>query len=288
MNVAILGAKGMLGMDLTKVLDQHKVSVLDIGHGDITKPKQLREILTAFAPQVVVNCAAFTNVDDCEEKESLANQVNGYAVGDVAEICKDISAAFVHVSTDYVFDGSQEGGYYEDDKPNPINAYGRSKLIAEQLLQGKEVEGRKIDTEGLRWYVVRLCWLYGEHGGNFADTMVEHMNRNKEVRVVSDQWGKPTWTLDAAKQLKLIIETLPNSGVYHVSNEGSCSRYEWIEKIKEILNKESVSVLSALSSEFKTKAKRPRHSALMNTKLPPMRHWEIALENYLSPDDTML
>lgn len=287
MDIAILGAKGMLGMDLTNVLDQHNVSVLDVGRGDITKPRELREILTAFAPQVVVNCAAFTQVDDCEEKQSIVNQVNGFAVADVAEICKDVSAAFIHVSTDYVFDGTQKDGYYEDDTPNPINAYGRSKCIAEELLQGKEVDGRKLDTTGLKWYIVRLCWLYGEYGGNFVDTMVEQMNRNKELRIVTDQWGKPTWTRDAAIQLKLIIETLPHPGIYHVSNEGVCNRYEWVEKIKEILGKNDVSLLPAQSSEFKTAAKRPQYSALMNTKLPPMRHWEAALRNYLSPEDPL-
>ena len=281
MNIAILGAKGMLGTDLSTVLQQHTLTLLDIGYGDITKPHELPEILTEKQPHVVINCAAFTRVDDCEEQKELAIRINGLAVADIAEICKDINAACIHISTDYVFDGAHENGYFEDDIPSPINAYGYSKLVGERILQGEEIEGRKIDPTGLKWYIVRLCWLYGKHGKNFVDTMIDIMKKNQEVKIVTDQWGKPTWTMDAARQIKLITETLPESGIYHVSNEGVTNRFEWVSKIKEILGLAPV-LIETKSSVFPTLAKRPMYSPLVNTKLPPMRSWDKALEEYLN------
>ncbi len=281
MNIAILGAKGMLGNDLATVLQQHTLTLLDIGYGDITKPHELREILTEKEPHVVINCAAFTRVDDCEDQKELAIRINGLAVADIAEICKDIHAACIHISTDYVFDGTHQHGYFEDDVPTPINAYGYSKLVGERILQGEEIEGRKIDLMGLKWYIVRLCWLYGTHGKNFVDTMIDIMKKNQEVKVVTDQWGKPTWTMDAARQIKLIAETLPAPGIYHVSNEGVANRFEWVSKIKEVLGLGSI-LIETKSSAFPTPAKRPMYSPLVNTKLPPMRSWDKALEEYLS------
>lgn len=281
MNIALLGAKGMLGQDMTRVLEKHTLTLLDIGYGDITKPQELREILTEKQPHVVINCAAFTKVDECEDQKELAVRINGLAVADIAEICRDIHAALIHISTDYVFDGTHENGYFEDDIPHPINAYGYSKLVAEKLLQGEEIEGKKIDTAELKWYIVRLCWLYGKNGKNFVDTMIDVMKRNQEVKVVTDQWGKPTWTMDAARQLQLIAETLPTPGIYHISNEGVTNRFEWISKIKTILGLPAT-LIETHSSAFPTPAKRPMYSPLVNTKLPPMRSWDKALEEYLN------
>jgi len=271
----------MLGIDLSTVLQQHTLTLLDIGYGDITKSTELREILTLKQPHVVINCAAFTRVDDCESQKELAVRINGLAVADIAEICKDINAALIHISTDYVFDGTHENGYFEDDIPSPINTYGYSKLVGEKILQGEEIEGRKIDTQELKWYIVRLCWLYGKSGKNFVDTMIEVMKKNQEVKVVTDQWGKPTWTMDAARQIQLIAETLPESGIYHVSNEGIANRFQWVSKIKEVLALHTI-LIEGHSSDFPTPAKRPMYSPLVNTKLPPMRSWDKALEEYLS------
>jgi dTDP-4-dehydrorhamnose reductase len=255
----IIGANGMLGSDLCKVFPE---SVM-ITHKelDITNRDQVMETIQKIKPTFVLNAAAYTNVDDCEENQELAFQVNGYGPGHIAEACSIVGAGLVHFSTDYIFDGTKKS-YIESDIPNPINVYGHSKLIGEN----KIIEN--IDD----YRIIRISWLFGIHGKNFIETMLRLSREMDIVKVVNDQFGKPTYTLDLAKKVKEIIKLDP--GIYHITNDGICSWYEFASTIID-------NTVPCSSEEFPRKAKRPRYSVLVNTKTKQMRHWKEALKDYL-------
>ena len=257
--VLILGASGMLGHDLQKVYP----SAVCRGHElDITDEAATSSFLLDLRPTLVINAAAFTNVDGCEDQQELAFAVNGEGPGYLAAACHEVGATLVHYSTDYVFDGSQES-YRESDLPNPINVYGASKLRGEQAIMA-EMED---------YHIVRTSWLFGHNGPNFVETMLRLSDEMETVRVVNDQFGKPTYTAHlAAKTLEIAKR---ESGMYHITNEGVCSWYEFASAI--IPNVEPCS-----SEEFLRPAKRPKYSVLENTKTSPMRPWQDALKDYLN------
>jgi dTDP-4-dehydrorhamnose reductase len=178
----------------------------------------------------------------------------------------------VHFSTDYVFDGSKKEGYVEGDKPSPINAYGRSKLAGEKAIQESELGN---------WHIIRTAWLYGEHGKNFVDTMLSLSKKRESIKVVDDQFGSPTNAVDLAKAIRELIESKAESGIYHRTNKGVTS---WYEYAKEIFNAFHVKadVLACSSDEFPRPAKRPKYSILKSTKLPEMNSWQQALQDYQS------
>ncbi|HHV23063.1 MAG: dTDP-4-dehydrorhamnose reductase [Methanosarcina sp.] len=255
----IIGASGMLGSDLCKVFpDAVKLAHQDL---DITDRKQVIESILKIKPDVVINAAAYTNVDGCEDNRELTFQVNGYGPGHIAEACSKVGAVLVHFSTDYVFDGSKKE-YVESDIPNPINVYGHSKLLGE----------KKIIENMDDYRIVRISWLFGIHGKNFVETMLKLSREKDTVRVVNDQFGKPTYTMDLATKIKEVIELEP--GIYHITNDGVCSCYEFASSIID-------NAIPCTSEEFPRKAKRPKYSVLVNTKTELMRHWKEALEAYL-------
>ncbi|KAF5049550.1 dTDP-4-dehydrorhamnose reductase [anaerobic digester metagenome] len=255
----IIGASGMLGSDLCKVFpDAVKLTHHDL---DITDREQVIESILKIKPDVVINAAAYTNVDGCEDNKELAFQVNGYGPGYIAEACARAGAKLVHFSTDYVFDGSKKE-YVESDIPDPINVYGDSKLLGE----------KKIIENMDDYRIVRISWLFGIHGKNFVETMLKLSGEMDTVKVVNDQFGKPTYTMDLASKVKEIIELDP--GIYHITNDGICSWYEFASSIID-------NVIPCTSEEFPRKAKRPKYSVLVNTKTGPMRHWKEALKDYL-------
>ncbi|OEU44204.1 dTDP-4-dehydrorhamnose reductase [Methanosarcina sp. Ant1] len=255
----IIGASGMLGSDLCKVFPEAvKLTHKEL---DITNRENVIDCIRKIKPDIVVNAAAYTDVDGCEDRQELAFQVNGYGPGHIAEACSIIGAKLVHFSTDYVFDGSRKE-YVESDVPNPINVYGYSKLHGEN----KIIEN--IDD----YRIIRISWLFGVHGKNFVETMLRLSREMDTVKVVNDQFGKPTYTMDLANKVKEIIELDP--GIYHITNEGICSWYEFASDIID-------NVIPCTSEEFPRKAKRPRYSVLANTKTEPMRHWKEALKDYL-------
>lgn len=255
----IIGSNGMLGSDLCKVFpDAVKLTHHDL---DITDREQVIESILKIKPDVVINAAAYTNVDGCEDNKELAFQVNGYGPGYIAKACARAGAALVHFSTDYVFDGSKKE-YIESDIPNPINVYGDSKLLGE----------KKIVENMDDYRIVRISWLFGIHGKNFVETMIKLSGEMDTVKVVNDQFGKPTYTMDLANKVKEIIELDP--GIYHITNDGICSWYEFASSIID-------NVVPCTSEEFQRKAKRPKYSVLVNTKTEPMRHWREALTDYL-------
>lgn len=255
----IIGASGMLGSDLCKVFpDAVKVTHKDL---DITNRMKVINYIQDIRPDVVINSAAYTNVDGCEDNKELAFEVNGYGPGYIAEVCAKVNAKLVHFSTDYVFDGSNKE-YMESDTPNPINIYGHSKLLGE----------KKIIENMDDYRIVRISWLFGTHGKNFVETMLKLSREMDNVKVVNDQFGKPTYTKDLATKIKEIIQLDP--AIYHITNNGICSWYEFASFIID-------NVTPCASEELSRKAKRPKYSVLKNTKTEPMRHWKEALIDYL-------
>jgi dTDP-4-dehydrorhamnose reductase len=272
----------MLGHDLMEAFHDEDFIAYAKEDLDITNKEDVFERLITVAPDVVINATGFTNVDEAESMEERANMINGYAVGVLARACREIGATFVHFSTDYVFPGVKKGGYGEEDGTGPINAYGRSKLLGEKLLvEEMELQDQTIQNDG-SYFLIRTSWLYGAHGKNFVDTMLKLGNEKEMLKVVNDQHGKPTYTKDLCEQVKWLISTHDYpAGIYHVSNEGATT---WFDFAKEIfrLAKNDIDVIPCTSAEYPRPATRPAYSALVNSKLPPLRNWKEALKEYMS------
>ena len=193
LKLALIGAKGMLAQAILRTVpDCYEVHCYDLPEFNMTDREQVLSTLDSLRPDIVINCAAFTNVDGCETQEDLAVQVNGTAVGFLAEAVRRIDATLVHISTDYVFDGNKREPYLEEDKVAPQSAYGRSKLAGEQALLGSGLE---------KYFIVRTSWLYGPGGNNFVETMIRLAAEREELRVVADQIGSPTYTDDLAEAI---------------------------------------------------------------------------------------
>ena len=221
-------------------------------------------------PNFVINAAAYTDVDGCESNADLAYAINGDAVKILAKACNLTDSVLVHISTDYVFDGRKDG-YGEEDTPNPINIYGKSKHLGERYL----TETAK------KYYLIRTAWLYGKHGKNFVDTILKLAKSRKELEVVNDQRGSPTYTKDLSAAIRHLIDATPAYGIYHLTNDGMCTWFEFACKIIGL--KGLPTNMKAISSDtLKRAARRPACSVLLNTKLPKLRRWESALSDYLS------
>ncbi len=282
MKTVILGSKGMLGYELDKVFSNYDPILLSKDDLDITDKDRVKFKINELKPELIINAAAYTGVDGAEENEELATKTNGHAVGYIVEASSKINATLVHFSTDYVFDGSKKQGYTEYDKPNPINAYGRSKLAGEnEILRFPPATTAGRQDDKLKYYIIRTSWLYGEHGKNFVDTMLSLSKKGELIKVVDDQFGSPTYTIDLALATRQIIEDKRPSGIYHRTNSGITS---WYDFTKEIFNAFDVKtdVAPCASNEFPRPAKRPKYSILKSTKLPEMRPWQEALQDYKS------
>ena len=255
----LFGAQGMLGHALQEVFPHAQC----IGHRnvDITDEDAIMKLMKRVRPAIAINAAAYTDVDGCEDNRVYAFAVNGNGPGFIAKACSEVNAILIHFSTDYIFDGTKTE-YRENDRPNPINIYGESKLLGEVSVT-KNLENHRI---------VRTSWLYGSHGKNFVDTILTLSRQMPLVRVVNDQIGKPTYTVDLAKKLPEILSCDP--GIYHITNDGQCSWYEFACSF--IPNAEPCS-----TEEFPRKAKRPAYSVLANTKTPALRHWKEAVQEYI-------
>ena len=242
---------------------------------DIRDYYAVKAAFFGFLPDVIINCSAFTAVDDCEDHEDEARAVNETGVKNLALAAKEIGAALVHISTDYVFDGSGAVPYTEDDKPNPVSAYGRSKAF-----------GEKAVTDTLdRYFIIRTAWLFGE-GKNFVKTMISLSEKNKTLRVVSDQIGSPTSAAELARFIVYLIQT-DKYGIWHGVCDGSTSWYELTKEIMRLMGREEVEVLPITTGEYPTKAKRPHFSVLSNEKLHSetdfkIKSWKKALKEYIS------
>jgi dTDP-4-dehydrorhamnose reductase len=256
--ILVLGAYGMLGHALQEAFPGAVLRGSDL---DITDEKMITRFIRKQSPTVVINSAAYTDVDGCEDNREHALAVNGEAPGYIAKACNDTGAILVHYSTDYVFDGSKKQ-FREDDPTNPINVYGESKQLGE----------RNIIKYSDNFRIIRTSWLFGKHGKNFVDTILTLSRQMNEVRVVDDQVGKPTYTVDLVEATKKIISF--DTGIYHVTNDGTCSWYEFACAFID-------NAIPCSSAEFPRKAKRPAYSVLENTKIAPLRHWRDALKDYI-------
>lgn len=277
MKILILGHKGMLGSDLVSTLGtSHDVTGKDIEDFDISSAGDCRDIILESGADVVVNAAAYTDVDGCESDKQGCFSVNAEGVKNVALACNDRGIKIVHFSTDYVFDGTKGSPYLEDDVCNPINIYGESKMQGELYL--KEVSDNFI--------LLRTAWLYGKNGKNFVRTILEKARNVKKLEVVDDQTGSPTYTVDLAAAVRVLVEG-NHTGVFHVTNRGKCSWYEFALKALEYAGITDVEVEPVKSDRFVREALRPQHSVLSCKKFLDvtqkiLRFWQIALNDYVS------
>ena len=275
--VLVTGADGQLGRPLVSTLAADaQMSVLGVDRErlDVTDPASIAAVMTEFGPDVVVNCAAWTAVDAAEEHEAAATAVNGTAVGLVARACADNGAWLVHLSTDYVFDGRARSPYPEDALPNPVSAYGRSKLAGEIAVQ-RELPDRH--------YIVRTAWLYGLHGQNFVRTILRALAQRGSVDVVDDQLGQPTYAPDLARQIQALIRRRPTAGIFHGTNSGMTTWYGFTRAIVEEAGIPESAVRPTNSAAFPRPAIRPAYSVLGHGRwadvgIPLMRDWRSALD----------
>ncbi len=275
MKILVLGYKGMLGTDLMARLGGHSLTGKDVDDFDITSAADCRDIIGENAPDIVINAAAFTDVDGCETREETAFAVNASGVKNVALACREGNIRIMHFSTDYVFDGTGDRPYKEDDPCNPINAYGRSKLQGELYLK----EFSKNYT------LVRTSWLYGRHGKNFVKAILQRAKNSQPLEVVTDQIGSPTYTPDLAGAVKVLAEG-GHTGTFNVTNRGSCSWYEFARRILDLSGFEDVAIKPITSDLLERKAMRPKNSLLSGEKFAgatgkTLRFWQIALRDYL-------
>lgn len=287
--ILITGANGQLGHALNKMLKQQQaigkkyeiyntsrskgsenypVSVLDI-----TSEEEVKKVIEEFCPDLVINCAAHTGVDLCEEQEEAAYAMNALGPKYLAEAAKQVNAVFVHISTDYVFPGTKEGAYLEEDQTGPESVYGRTKLAGEDFV-------RQI---GGNYFIVRTAWLYGD-GKNFVKTMLRLSKDHRRLTVVNDQKGTPTSADELARAI-LFLSEQTEYGTYHATCEGQTTWYLFAKKIFEYSGME-IELVPVSSEEYQSKAKRPKNSVLENRKLNAlsdfrMKDWESALKEYL-------
>lgn len=274
MRILITGASGMLGHDLQRTLKNHELILYNSKNLDITNKNLVSEKINEMKPDILINSAAYTNVDDCETNYEEAHKVNALGPKNLATVCKDLKIPLVHISTDYVFDGKKTEPLKENDNLGPQTAYGKTKLEGEQFIQ-------KILDE---YFIIRTAWLYGCDGNNFVKTMLNLSKSHNEINVVNDQIGSPTFTYDLAKGISEIIKT-DKYGVYHLTNSGSCSWYEFSKEIFKLANI-NVKVIPVTTEEFPRPAPRPKYSVLSNDKwikqgFKPLRDYKEALKEYL-------
>lgn len=258
--ILVTGCNGQLGKELQAIANQYPQFQFLFASREDLKLHHFGLVENFFIgtqPQFCINCAAYTAVDKAEGEKDLAMLVNGEAVGNLAAICKKYNTKLIHISTDYVFDGESETPYKEDDATNPINTYGASKLLGEQLCMKENAES----------IIIRTSWVYSSFGNNFVKTMMRLMSERNEINVVSDQMGSPTYAADLAKAILDIIESKKwTAGIYHYSNEGKISWYEFAIAIKE-MNESVCKVNPIATAQHPTAAKRPHYSLLNKDKI---------------------
>ena len=275
----VTGARGMLGRDLVTLLEGRGEAVTGLSRSDldITDAGAVRDALARWQPAVVVNCAAWTAVDDAEAHEDAALLVNGEAVAGLAACCAAQGTALVQVSTDYVFDGLGREPYPEDGLPAPRTAYGRTKLAGERAV---------LDQAGLAGYVVRTAWLYGAHGPSFVATMVRKEREGGRVDVVDDQRGQPTWSMDVADRIHALITSAAAPGVYHATSSGETTWWGLAREVFRLVGADPARVSPASSAALARPAPRPAYSVLGHASweragLSPIGGWQHALRRGL-------
>jgi len=277
--ILIFGSEGQLGFDLTRVFSvDYNVIALNREDVDVTKLEEVSNVINQQKPDVVINATAYNKVEQAETEKEIAFAINASAVENMAKTAALTGSIFVHLSSDYVFDGTKDF-YIEEDKTNPLNVYGQSKLAGEQAVLAATV----------KYYLIRTSSVFGVKSSkqkkNFVDTIIERAKAAQELRVVSDQVMSPTFAYDLAGKIKELIEKPAAFGIYHITNQGSCSWYEFAKKSLELKNLNN-QITPITTPESGTKVNRPKKSILKNLKLEqkgfaPMSDWQNALERYL-------
>lgn len=273
--ILITGADGQLGTELRFLLDSKNIQyeATDAETLDVTNIDQVDTYFKKIQPTFVFHCAAYTAVDNAEDEGKELNwKVNAEGTENIAKASEAVGATLIYISTDYVFDGDSIEEYQVDNQVNPQNEYGRAKLAGEEVVQ----------QYCSKHYIVRTSWVFGEYGENFVYTMLKLAETHKKLTVVADQFGRPTWTKTLAEFLLHIYNTNPNYGVYHLSNEDSCS---WYEFACEILKDKDIEIQPVTSEEYPQKAYRPRHSVMSLIKAKDtgfiIPTWKKAINNLI-------
>lgn len=275
--ILLTGGNGQLGTELRHLLDEQGVEYVstDSKELDITDAEKTMAYIANLKPELIYHCATYTAVDKAEDEgKELDEKINVDGTRNVAVAAKAVDATLVYISTDYVFDGTKKDDTYKtDDQTNPQNEYGRTKLLGEQIVQ--EVMEK--------YYIIRTSWVFGQYGHNFVFTMQKLAETRDQLTVVNDQFGRPTWTRTLAEFMVFVVKEDAPYGVYHLSNDNSCS---WYEFAKEILKNTNVEILPVDSSKFPQKATRPKYSVMDLTKTKELGFeiptWEKALEEMLN------
>lgn len=281
MRVLVTGVKGQLGYDVVNELKKNNLEAVgvDIEEMDITDKAAVDKVITEANVDAVIHCAAYTAVDAAEDNMELCRRVNADGTRNIAEVCKKLDIKMMYISTDYVFDGEGERAWEPDDEREPLNAYGISKYEGEIAIEDN------LD----KYFIVRIAWVFGVNGKNFIKTMLNLGKTHDTITVVSDQIGSPTYTYDLAVLLVQMIQS-DKYGIYHATNEGLCSWYEFAKEIFKQAGMDNVNVIPVSSEEYKAKAKRPHNSRMSKDKLEEngfnrLPSWQDALERYLKEID---
>ena len=281
--IALIGANGMLATAIQKLVPvDYQIKPYDLPDFDLTNLEQVSS-LREIDPDIIINCAAFTNVDGCEGQVGLAMRVNGEGPGLLAELAKELGAVLVHISTDFVFSGDKNEPYFETDDARPLSVYGKSKLRGEQ---------RILDSGLKKYFIVRTSWLYGAGGNNFVETIIQLAKEKPELKIVADQHGTPTWTEDlACAVFELLALPGPSAyGIYHYSNEGECSWFDFASEIVAQLRTNQVVKVEQLlpipTEGYPLPAERPKYSVVSKDKIKQATGleipvWQESLKAYL-------
>ena len=276
MKVLVTGVKGQLGYDVAKELEKRGTSVVgvDVDEMDITDEAAVRRVISEVLPDAVIHCAAYTAVDAAQDNEEMCRKVNAEGTRYIAKMCKELGIKMLYISTDYVFDGQGTRPWEPDDERNPLSVYGQTKYEGELAVQNM------LD----KYFIVRITWTFGVNGKNFVKTMLRLSEKNSSIRVVNDQYGSPTATADLAVLLSDMIAT-DKYGIYHATNEGICT---WYEFTCEIFRQAGigVEVVPVTTAEYGAKAPRPANSRMSKDKLTAnvferLPSWQDALTRYL-------
>lgn len=274
MNVLITGSEGQLGCELKKILKNHNLFLGTKDNLDITKYTIVERVFKKFRPGAVVHAAAYTKVDDCEKNSNLAFIINRDGTKNIARVAKEVDAKMVYISTDYVFDGKKRKPYTEEDVPHPQSIYAKSKLDGE----------KEIRKTLKKYFILRSAWLYSKYGQNFSKTILSKAKGKKELKVVDDQVGSPTYAKDLAFIISKIVAT-EKYGIYHAVNSGYCSWYEFTKEIIKMANLKT-KVVPIKTSEILRPVPRPAYSVLDNSKIQKtfgltIRSWKQTLKEFI-------
>lgn len=276
--IVILGCGGLLGGEFVEQWSKKEdIDLISLNRNqcDLLKEDDLQEVFKHHKPDIIINCAAYTNVEQAEEDTEIAMAVNAEAVATLVELCKQNDCTLVHFSTDYVFDGTNKEPYREDNAVSPINAYGKSKADGEKAIQ----------VSGAQAYIIRTSWPFGKHGQNFVEKILHRAKKIKNFNIICDQIGCPSYTKDTVEATYKLIKDEYQYGIYHFCSSGETSWADFAREFFTITGTE-VQVTDCLSKDYPQKAKRPKNSALENTKFPTLRNWKDALKEYLSERNT--